>query len=63
MNVQVNSLQIRKYQAPQTHRVVALDREDEPEGYYQECLFRIQGIAYERELPPLKSTRHVTHPF
>ncbi|THU94611.1 hypothetical protein K435DRAFT_668107, partial [Dendrothele bispora CBS 962.96] len=24
---------------------------------YQECLFRLQGAIYERELPPLKSTR------
>ncbi|THU80904.1 hypothetical protein K435DRAFT_694705 [Dendrothele bispora CBS 962.96] len=42
---------------PRTHRIVILDDVPERKGFYHEALFRLQGVIYERELPPLKETR------
>ncbi|THV00800.1 hypothetical protein K435DRAFT_793884 [Dendrothele bispora CBS 962.96] len=50
-------MQIREYQMPRTHRIVVLDDVPEHKGFYHEALFRLQGVIYERELPPLKETR------
>ncbi|THU99877.1 hypothetical protein K435DRAFT_855240 [Dendrothele bispora CBS 962.96] len=48
---------IQEYQMPRTHRIVVLDDVPERKGSYHEALFRLQGVIYERELPPLKETR------
>ncbi|THU94769.1 hypothetical protein K435DRAFT_667775, partial [Dendrothele bispora CBS 962.96] len=48
---------IRKYEKPRAYRVVALEDVSELQGFYQESLFRLQGVIYERELPPLSNKR------
>ncbi|THU76139.1 hypothetical protein K435DRAFT_813698 [Dendrothele bispora CBS 962.96] len=63
----VNDLDIRKYEKPRAYRVVALEdatrifkcnnHASELQGFYQESLFRLQGVIYERELPPLSNKR------
>ncbi|THU86706.1 hypothetical protein K435DRAFT_804899 [Dendrothele bispora CBS 962.96] len=53
----VDNLQIQEYQMPRTHRIVVLDDVPERKGSYHEALFRLQGVIYERELPPLNETR------
>ncbi|THU78561.1 hypothetical protein K435DRAFT_845747 [Dendrothele bispora CBS 962.96] len=52
----VSDLQIRQYTAPRTHRVVRLLNPNEPDGFYEEVIFRLPGIIYERELPPIRRT-------
>ncbi|KAK7446027.1 hypothetical protein VKT23_014650 [Stygiomarasmius scandens] len=57
LNFKQSQSLLSPYQAPQTYHVVTLDNNNEPGGYYQETIFRLQGVVYEKELPPLKNIR------
>ncbi|KAF5353590.1 hypothetical protein D9758_013781 [Tetrapyrgos nigripes] len=50
---QNGDLQVRKYATPHSYRVTnPVDIENES-GPYQETIFRLQGVIYEQELPPV----------
>ncbi|KAF5348943.1 hypothetical protein D9758_014225 [Tetrapyrgos nigripes] len=52
-------LEIRHYSNPHSYRVTNREDHEHPNSPLEETIFRLQGVVYERELPPMTASSRV----
>ncbi|KAF5343480.1 hypothetical protein D9758_015660 [Tetrapyrgos nigripes] len=52
-------LKIRQYSNPHSYRVTNLEDYEDPDSPFEETIFRLQGVIYERDLPPIMASSRV----